>query len=362
METNGLHSDLTASNLACQCGVVQDAFEMDGSTTLDFPLSVNEQFESDFTMSFYFQMENVGENVDILSLQRACANIDSSLTVKYNNSSQTINVEMAEGFAKLVDLSGPLNESQCWHHFVLARKGLEYFLYLDDELVDVELANGSIALADSTTLKFSNGPCNEIKLDGRIDEFQFHDQFLEGLALNALNLTMDRILNKDTTIFLGDFVQIQSGNTCANSFSWSPTNGISDTNITNPEMSPTETTTYFINFFNGFCSSLDSVTVYVLDPNNLECENLLLPSAFTPNGDGLNDEYGISNNFIIEEMESFEIFDRWGEKVFSTTNKQEKWDGSYKNTILNPGMFLYKINYRCVNESYSKVGNFSIIR
>ncbi len=365
MEETGLHDDLLSANLNCDCGVVQgeDSYLLNGiDDFLEFPLSVNAQLVDDFTMSFYFQMENQNQDVDILSLKRVCTNLDSSLTIKYNALTETVDVEMAESFAKLVELKGSLNLNQCWHHFVLGRRGTEYFLYLDDVLVDSELASGAIALADSTTMKISNGNCAEARLMGRIDEFRIYNTFLEGLSLSALDLGLDKILNPDTTVFLGDGVQIVSGQTCSNGFTWSPTNGINNVSIVDPFITPTESTSYSISFDYGFCTSIDTIRIFVLDPNALDCENLLLPKAFTPNGDGLNDLYGISNDFIIEELESFEIFDRWGEKMFTTTDKQVFWDGTFKNTVLNPGMFVYKINYTCVGEKYSKVGNFSILR
>lgn len=370
MEMNGLHDDLIGSaSLNCACGVgsttmnPKESLILDGNMDfLDFPYSVNTIFDDDFTMSFYFQIENTNESVDILSIQRSCSSIDSTLTIKYNNVTESINVQMASNFALLVDLNGTLDANKCWHHIVFSRKGTEYFFYLDDVLADSELADGAIALPDSVRLSISNGPCGDNKLQGKIDEIRFYNSFLEGQILRSLDLKIDQIINKDTTVFLGDAVSISTGGSCANTFFWSPTTGMSNPNVLNPDITPDESTTYMLTMINGACTATDSVRIYVLDPDEVQCDQLLLPKAFTPNGDGLNDRYGISNNFVIENLESFEIFDRWGERVFNTTNKQETWDGTFTGKEINPGMFFYKITYTCVGEEYSKVGNFSVLK
>ena len=370
MEKNGLHDDLIGNaTLNCSCGVgsvtsdPKESLLLNGTSDfLDFPFSVNAVFEDDFTLSFYFQIENTNETVDILSLQRSCNSIDSSLTMRYNSITETVNVEMADNFATLVDLKGSLDEKKCWHHIVFSRRQTEYFLYLDDVLVDSDLADGDIVLADSVHLSVSNGPCEGNKLQGRIDEFRLYNSFLEGQGLRALDLNIDQILNKDTTVFLGDAVDILSEGSCANSFFWSPTDWMSDSGSLTPNISPEESTTYTLTFINGACTATDSIRIYVLDPNDVQCDQLLLPKAFTPNGDGLNDQYGISNNFVIEELKSFEIFDRWGERVFNTVNKQETWDGTFGGKVMNPGMFFYKITYTCVGEEYAKIDNFSVLK
>jgi len=54
-----------------------------------------------------------------------------------------------------------------------------------------------------------------------------------------------------------------------------------------------------------------------------------VPNAFTPNGDGLNDEFRIMNAGILELME-FKIYNRWGELVFETNDITKGWDGTFK--------------------------------
>ena len=99
-----------------------------------------------------------------------------------------------------------------------------------------------------------------------------------------------------------------------------------------------------------------------LDPDDLDCSQLFLPKAFTPNDDGRNDEFGISNPYAVDELVSFEIFDRWGSRIFVTADPMEKWNGTYKGKELNPGVFLYKVRFRCNGEEFADVGSLSLIK
>lgn len=67
-----------------------------------------------------------------------------------------------------------------------------------------------------------------------------------------------------------------------------------------------------------------------------------IPNAFTPNGDGLNDGFGVKAEGIQEFL--MEIYNRWGELIFSTTDINELWDGTYKGKKLdNTEVFVYKV-------------------
>ncbi len=81
-----------------------------------------------------------------------------------------------------------------------------------------------------------------------------------------------------------------------------------------------------------------------VNTNAHEAENniLLIPNAFTPNGDGLNDVFRIHNitNQIIVD---FVIFNRWGTVMYRSNSKDAAWDGTYKNIPQESGVFGYNI-------------------
>ena len=89
-----------------------------------------------------------------------------------------------------------------------------------------------------------------------------------------------------------------------------------------------------------------------------------LPNAFTPNGDGLNDIF-MPTALDILNFE-FEVFTTWGEKVFSSNNPQQGWDGTYKGKNCPQGIYLYKIRFKGYSNKLLKVfnykGNVSLMR
>jgi gliding motility-associated-like protein len=74
---------------------------------------------------------------------------------------------------------------------------------------------------------------------------------------------------------------------------------------------------------------------------------LYTPNSFTPNGDGLNDEF-IIKGFGISDIH-LNIFDRWGEKLFSSSNETENWNGSYKGKVCETGTYYWQINFVSAN-------------
>jgi len=71
---------------------------------------------------------------------------------------------------------------------------------------------------------------------------------------------------------------------------------------------------------------------------------IAVPSAFTPNGDGLNDFLYPTNALKADNLE-FNVFNRWGQLVFSSRNWQEKWNGKFKGIEQGSGVFVWFLNY-----------------
>jgi len=154
--------------------------------------------------------------------------------------------------------------------------------------------------------------------------------------------------------------QAQLTGSGAVSYSWSPGETLNSTTLSNPVATPIVTTLYFVSGADAFgCVNTDSITVNVTGAN---ISNYLMPTAFTPNGDGLNDCFGIRYWGNIEALE-FSIYNRWGERVFFTKNPADCWDGSYKGKKQNTGVFIYmiKASTRCTPEVFRK-GTFTLIR
>ncbi|MFH0866370.1 MAG: gliding motility-associated C-terminal domain-containing protein [Bacteroidota bacterium] len=174
----------------------------------------------------------------------------------------------------------------------------------------------------------------------------------------TINLSTPPTANagNDTTINIGGSAQLDGSGGV--SFSWSPVATLSCSNCADPSASPLSTTTYVlvITDANG-CTDVDTVIVTV----DMNCGEVFVPNAFSPNSDGQNELECVYGN-CIQTME-FAIYDRWGEKVFETTNPKECWDGTYKGKELNTGAFVYYMKATLYDGSeVTRQGNINLFR
>lgn len=68
---------------------------------------------------------------------------------------------------------------------------------------------------------------------------------------------------------------------------------------------------------------------------------IYVPNSFTPNGDGLNDTFGVAGEAI--QTFSMQIYNRWGDKIFESKNVSQQWDGTFKGAKVPEGAYVYKI-------------------
>lgn len=160
----------------------------------------------------------------------------------------------------------------------------------------------------------------------------------------------------DQFVIAGDAVQLQASGS-SGTYLWTPPMGLSATNILQPMASPTQTTTYTLEITTAQgCKVTDEVVVnvlpYCVDPME----------AFTPNGDGINDQWLVTSGNCLRSAR-VEVFNRYGNKVFENDNYQNNWDGTYKGDPLPDGTYYFVITYQLINGKlvYLK-GNVTILR
>jgi gliding motility-associated-like protein len=96
-------------------------------------------------------------------------------------------------------------------------------------------------------------------------------------------------------------------------------------------------------------------------PAPTPCASLFIPQAFSPNKDGNNDVLYVLGECI--KTMDFIIYDRWGNKVFESTNINYGWDGSYKGQPLNTGSFVYYFKATMQDgAAYEKKGSITLVR
>jgi len=86
-----------------------------------------------------------------------------------------------------------------------------------------------------------------------------------------------------------------------------------------------------------------------------------MPSAFTPNGDGVNDLFRIPPEITIQ-LKEFSVYDRWGNKVFTTKNAGQGWNGTISGRPQSAGVYVYVIVGTDLKGPVSTRGTFTLVR
>ena len=162
----------------------------------------------------------------------------------------------------------------------------------------------------------------------------------------------------DVTIYPGESVTLYAdGNVTL--FNWFPPSGLSSTTIKNPNAQPTATTRYYVNAQteNG-CPTMDSVTVIVSNESLID-----LPNAFSPgSGTSINDKLTIKRRGLVE-LKTWNIYNRWGERVFNTTDINDGWDGRFNDKPQPLGTYVYVIEaVTSTGKRFYKQGNVTLVR
>jgi gliding motility-associated-like protein len=354
-------------NPSCECGVSGQALQFDGiDDYVIFTGVVNSVFQTqDFTLTFYFKTQETSEvTQDILSKRTACDD-NSMFNIEYIHNLNFMTVDAIESNNGSAFLSANA-AATCWHHCVIVRDGGDIFLYLDGVLKMQTATPNLLNLDNSAPLMIGNSPCiNQTvsRFKGLIDEMYVYNIALRPDQLKDFDLAPDMIGNRDTILFTGNSLNTFVNNTCASDFLWSPADFVDDPTSAVTTITPEDTSTYVLRITDdNFCVNYDTLTINVINPEDLPCDEVFLPKAFTPNGDLLNDTYGISNPYVLQQLRIFEIYDRWGTRVFATDNPFDTWDGTYQNKAVNPGVYIWKVEYSCKNQAQVSTGTVTIIR
>ncbi|MVM32771.1 T9SS type B sorting domain-containing protein [Spirosoma sp. HMF4905] len=120
-------------------------------------------------------------------------------------------------------------------------------------------------------------------------------------------------------------------------YQWEPPASLSQVDVSSPIARPLETTAYSLTATSTMgCSNTLSLLVVVSDL-------LDIPTAFSPNGDGLNDVWVLPNIGVFPDCE-VSIYNRWGELVFFSRGYAQPWDGTYKQERVQTGVYTYQIH------------------
>jgi gliding motility-associated-like protein len=162
---------------------------------------------------------------------------------------------------------------------------------------------------------------------------------------------------RDTSVVAGQPLQLQG--TGGSLYSWDPSTWLNDPNISNPFSLPKSNIQYVLKVIDGpGCFSYDTIDVkYYNFPAGIQ-----MPNAFTPNGDGLNDIFRPIPIGMIS-LDLFSVYNRYGQMVYSTTDKSKGWDGSFGGKAQDPGTYVWLAEGIDYNKKKVKVkGTVMLIR
>ncbi len=140
-------------------------------------------------------------------------------------------------------------------------------------------------------------------------------------------------------------------------FLWQPFELVDDFSAQTVHTSPDETTVYIVYYSEpGTCTAVDTVRIFV---NFISA--IGVPNAFSPNGDGVNDEVRVLGQGIA--YMNFKIYNRYGQLVFETKSQEIGWDGTENGKLLNPATFVYVLEVTFAEggaETYT--GDITLVR
>ena len=163
----------------------------------------------------------------------------------------------------------------------------------------------------------------------------------------------------DSTLIIGESYQLNANAGSGYSYSWTPPEGLSCTDCPNPIATPLQTTTYYLVVSDKFgCFTVrDTVEIKVEEKYSLD-----VPSAFSPNNDGINDII-FAKGWGLKELIAFKIYNRFGELVFESTDFNVGWNGIYKGKEQNIETYIYTVEALTFSDKVlTKTGNISLLR
>ncbi|WP_439880712.1 gliding motility-associated C-terminal domain-containing protein [Pontibacter sp. MBLB2868] len=155
----------------------------------------------------------------------------------------------------------------------------------------------------------------------------------------------------DVTIIQGRTTELRASG--GQTYQWEPAVGLNNPNIANPIAKPDVTTTYTVTVTTAEgCVATDEVVVTVIPA-------LSIPNAFTPNRDGVNEIWELGNVENYPDVR-VEIFNRWGNLIFTSNGYGTPWDGTYNGENLPVATYYYMIYLNSSEKPIS--GHVTIIR
>ena len=263
---------------------------------------------------------------------------------------KTVNVEVKDAFVGMVSPDtlicvGDSAKLTVLHEQINSGK-FHYLWTADGQAVD-DSQSIIVTPSQSTTylVKVSNGACRDFNAPVTVEVSQ----------LPNLDVSDSMIVLK------GQEVKLEANSDPGVSYIWNPAPDTGCIHCPFAFVRPQQSTTYTVKVINK-----DGCTVSAEIPVNVieSCDGSLIQiqNVFTPNQDGINDYFSLSNNKTVK-LKRLKIFARNGELVFNSPNIGDAWDGTYHGEPVNTGVYVYIIEAECSNgQPILITGNVTLLR
>ncbi len=279
------------------------------STPLVFPTTT-----TTYTLTAYIGTCSDTDTITIEALVRPKANANPDISICYGDS---IQFTCTGGTDYVWSPSIYLSDSTIANPYMLATTSQTYIVQVTDDA-------GCLATADDTV--------NVIVL-----------------------INNNAFAGPDALSYNGGIYQMYAAP--ALTYSWSPGGYLNDSTIQYPVFSGDTTTTFVLTTTNAIgCKDYDTMRLRVYAPE------LAMPNAFSPDGDNINDLF-MPIYKGIESLYEFEVFNRWGEKIFETSSITKGWNGTFNDELQPMGTYIYVIKARTMlEEDITVSGNVTLVR
>jgi gliding motility-associated-like protein len=199
---------------------------------------------------------------------------------------------------------------------------------------------------------FAEAGVHPVKLKGILSNGCTTQELIRDIQVNEPAL----FGGNDTIAAPGQPVKLSASG--ALSYNWSPATGLDDPASPTPVATNGGDVSYIVsgNDENG-CMGTDTVNIRIY-----KGPDIYVPSAFTPNGDGKNDKF----TFIasgISSIELFQVYNRYGQLVYTSSDLQPGWDGRMNGTLQPSGTYVWMVRGRDFHgQPHSKKGTVTLIR
>ena len=246
--------------------------------------------------------------------------------------------------------------------------GMAYLNIADEVIVDlgadITLCEGETTLLEAASSNYQSYAWQDGSTDPTFTTSQAGTYWLEAeldgcFGRDSITVSYTPLpvvdLGEDLLFCAGEKRTITSNYGTEQMHEWS-----TGSNGTSIEVS--EVGSYWLKVGEPGCFGTDTIEVMLEDC--LPCI-AVIPSAFSPNGDGINDELNVHLSATCDNISDFQftVYNRWGQKVFDTKDRAGAWDGIFENELAPLSVYVYYASYKDEEgQLQSLKGNVTLIR